>query len=430
MYECLLQSAHNRLNECHRAWHGALDGYQSAEEFRADLNTAIQALRNVTFALQARKDPLSGFDDWYKPWQEQMKKDDVMKWLHKARNFIVKKGDLETKSVAHASVMTWEKLALVELEFNPLVDIQELVARIIQFNLLKVPKEIEENAILTVERKWMTEDLPEKELLEVISQGFSFLYRLLTDAHNVFNLENTRCFTDNLHTRFKVGQNSIPECMKISTVDRSITIHLRDKEVMCCELSEISLIVDHIRVLKRYPGLVENARKKSDLGSNKGLPFPFNKMDMYVETAKTLLQRDKTHGRYSFLYRKEGQGPKTIAHEEKDPQEKFATAQRIVEEIIKKDVIGVIDVGEAWLVQQKHLKRNERPSQSKHRKEALFISCATANTIKYITIPFKRSFLGKIEFQKMHIEEADASNNSYYFLNPIIGALKKVAKQS
>lgn len=151
---------------------------------------------------------------------------------------------------------------------------------------------------------------------------------------------------------------------------------------------------------------------------------------MYVESAKTILQKDKTHGRFSFLFREEGQGTKVIVHVEKDPQEKFATTQIIVEEIIKKDVIGVIDVGEVWLVQEEHLKTNERPSQSKHRKEALFISCATADTIKYITIPFERSIFGKIQFQEMHIEEADMSNNSYYFLNPIIDALKKVAKQS
>jgi hypothetical protein len=57
-----LDTAYRRLDEGHRAWHLALDGYHKIDDFRAGINSAIQSFRNLTFALQKQKAGLPNFD--------------------------------------------------------------------------------------------------------------------------------------------------------------------------------------------------------------------------------------------------------------------------------------------------------------------------------------------------------------------------------
>ena len=58
---CPIPAAHRRLKEAHLLWHQTLDKYQEPDAFRANLNATIQALRNVTFALQAEKHSIPDF---------------------------------------------------------------------------------------------------------------------------------------------------------------------------------------------------------------------------------------------------------------------------------------------------------------------------------------------------------------------------------
>jgi len=53
--DCPIPTAHVRLSELHLLWHQAASSYYNPALFRANLNAAIQASRNVTFALQAEK---------------------------------------------------------------------------------------------------------------------------------------------------------------------------------------------------------------------------------------------------------------------------------------------------------------------------------------------------------------------------------------
>lgn len=99
---CPTPTAHKRLEEAHVFWHRCLDNYQEPEAFRVDLNAGIQALRNVTFALQKEMRHLDGFEEWYSPWQHAMRSSPVLRWIVKARNAIVKEGDLVAESTTRA----------------------------------------------------------------------------------------------------------------------------------------------------------------------------------------------------------------------------------------------------------------------------------------------------------------------------------------
>ena len=94
---CPLPNTHSRLRQAHQLWHQTLAAYDQPEIFRANLNSTIEALRNVTFMLQNEKAVIPDFDVWYAPQQEQLKRDSVVKWLAEARTVVVHRSDLETQ---------------------------------------------------------------------------------------------------------------------------------------------------------------------------------------------------------------------------------------------------------------------------------------------------------------------------------------------
>src|ERR1039458_683603 len=95
---CPIAPAERRLQDAAAFWKQAYDAYFNPNKFRIGLQAAIQALRSVTFVLQAQKNSIAGFEVWYGPQQEAMRNDPKMRWLVEARNFIEKQGDLSTRS--------------------------------------------------------------------------------------------------------------------------------------------------------------------------------------------------------------------------------------------------------------------------------------------------------------------------------------------
>ena len=97
---CPLAAVDRRLEDVHRHWHSAERAYFEPQAFRVAIQTTIQTLRTVTFILQSNKHLIPEFASWYKPWQEKLKADALMRWMVDARNKIEKQGDSEAHSFA------------------------------------------------------------------------------------------------------------------------------------------------------------------------------------------------------------------------------------------------------------------------------------------------------------------------------------------
>ena len=202
---CPTPTAHKRLEEAHRLWHECLDAYQDPSGFRTYLNACIQALRNVTWVLQKEKRLIDGFGEWYPAWQTRMKHDEVMRWVVRSRNRLVKEGDLETESRAIARVIMSYQDAAAEVEEGlgrsrgtagpepegsqtvkeisapprySLGDILRMVAR------QPIPRRVLRQSTLTIERHWVERSLPQLELLAALSHAYGVLQRLVNDAHD------------------------------------------------------------------------------------------------------------------------------------------------------------------------------------------------------------------------------------------------------
>jgi hypothetical protein len=59
----------------------------------AEMANVVVAGRAVTNVLQKLRNRVQGFDDWYKPWQQEMIQDPLLKYLYKLRTAILKEGE-------------------------------------------------------------------------------------------------------------------------------------------------------------------------------------------------------------------------------------------------------------------------------------------------------------------------------------------------
>jgi hypothetical protein len=180
--DCPIPGTHRRLEEAHRLWHRAAEAYEDPDEFRTQLNALIQALRNVTFVLQKEQDAIPDFDAWYERWRDIMKEDGVLRWLVQARNVIVKQGDLETHSTATAGIQaSWDTPQTRTFDVPPLVPTLAVAAKILSEQ--DIPDDIRKQGFLTVERRWVANDLPQWEILDALAHAHGMLTFLVQDAH-------------------------------------------------------------------------------------------------------------------------------------------------------------------------------------------------------------------------------------------------------
>src|SRR5579862_9747614 len=128
---CPIPGAHRRLEEGHRLWHRGAEAYEDPEEFRTQLNALIQALRHVGFVLEKEHSAIPDFETWYESWMDILKRDGVLRWLIRARNFIVHEGDLETRSTATAAIQaSWDVPQSKTFEVPPLIPTLAIAAKI------------------------------------------------------------------------------------------------------------------------------------------------------------------------------------------------------------------------------------------------------------------------------------------------------------
>lgn len=182
---CPLISVDRRLADAFRLWSAARQSYFDPDLFRPNVQSAIQALRSVTWILQKEKSKLAGFDAWYGSKQKLMRENPVLRWLVDARNRIEKQGDLETKSTVRTTIYSgWLDLKTHDVEMPPGLS-SALLARSLGKKLGNLTTE--DGTIIRVERRWVDSELPNHEILEALTHAYGFLQALLFEAHGLLS---------------------------------------------------------------------------------------------------------------------------------------------------------------------------------------------------------------------------------------------------
>ncbi len=375
-----------------------------------NLNATIQSLRNLTFALQHEKKVFSNFHEWYGDWQEKMKNDDMMGWLNDSRVTIVHREDLKTKSLARVSIYHYTEIYKADIEI-PIDITYVMIAKYLRDNGYIEDYHIKNDYVLKVERRWVVDTLPNKELLNALSYCYGFLNQLVIEGHGEIGFDINECdIKDELHKNksiiLKAGNLS---CMEIANDVRTTKISLRTLQRLRVKTG----------VMKEDDSLMKKARERYNLKNihiTKGDDI-ISYTKMLVEISKNVLKRDKYHMPMFFLQISgKGMMPygSTIPDDKSD---KYVILEEIANVVQKLDVSGVITIFESWLSTDFDSLSKEIPIE-KHKdiQECIFVCVITKEGIQksYIT-PFKRDNEGDIIFNKTIISEKDSLN----FLLPI-----------
>lgn len=434
--QCPTPTAHKRLDEAHRFWHACLDNYQDPEGFRANLNAAIQALRNVTFVLQKEKRLIPDFDAWYQPHRDAMGADPVMRWVIESRNRIVKEGDLETESIVRARNIGDYAAASSEVQASlptridnsttaelddaaakiytppPRYRLHEILANVAQ----STPDRILRESTLSIERRWVDQRLREHELLDAMAHAYGMLAGLIDDAHTQVGMQSGVVHEPTglpFPAEDPFGDRRLP-CMGTSRSSRTLNIRLGDG----------SPAEGVIRLVEYDEAVAKAAAKRFRSREPEILPEDIDSihdlLDYYVEIGRAILRKDPDHGWFAYLFR----GTSQIAGfvmAARDRADKRDLAQRLAETAITNGADGVVMTGEVW-VSTFELDSNGlpiTPEDSKDRTEALVVSIETADgRASAATIPFRRHRLRRTEIDET-IFERDLSEGRLNFFAPL-----------
>lgn len=396
--QCKIQNAHKRLLESHRLWHQTLNNYFDPEGFRVNLNATIQALRNLTFALQYEKSNFSDFDEWYSKWQDKMKQDPVLRWLNSARVEIVHQKDLETKSIARVTVLAYIEIFKADISIP--VDIPDYM---IAFYLLKegyINKHIiDKDFILKVERRWILDSLDEYEVLDALAYCYGFMYRLLKEAHEMLDSNIDICsVNDELHSNIDIPHNDlgIPSCMELSNKVRTKNLAL--KSLLPKEIDQITVEINEEKVKKAVQRYRIEKFPSTNISEKKNL-IEFAKS--LLEMAKKVLAKDGYHMPFLFLINDKGSINLQCLELPEEKSGKYVMMQHIAELVKKNNSSGVILLVESWLTEDIDSYMKGIPTQQhKNKKECLIVYVVTKDGIKTsFTTVFTKNILGKIKFE-------------------------------
>jgi hypothetical protein len=146
------------------------------EEFGYNLSAYVSATRSITFSLQAVMCHYPNFSEWYKPYQEKLRKNDLAKYFANLRNHLQKVGNIPINysgSMKNGMMEVDQRfIPIEELKDAPKGEVIELAEQYL-IDILKVIKEcyidyheyVNPNALFTMEGLsklgWSIEDLEE-----------------------------------------------------------------------------------------------------------------------------------------------------------------------------------------------------------------------------------------------------------------------------
>lgn len=161
--------------------------YHSPTLFLAHLNAAIQALRNITFRLQAEKHQIPDFEVWYASERAALRRDPLMRRFHDARTAVVKQLGVESKSTFRSGLFRRRQMKLaLGLNLPLMTESVTELKRLQGSGFAAAIVDAERSAIgeqLGVERRWVVEELGEEEVLRLCFAARNKLAELATRAH-------------------------------------------------------------------------------------------------------------------------------------------------------------------------------------------------------------------------------------------------------
>ena len=401
-YEEIATRLDKRLNEVNILLLQAADNYFKPEGFITNIKAAIQAHRNVTFALQNEKKAFPiDFDGWYQPWQEKMKNDKMMKWLNDTRTNIVHCKDLKTKSIAKVRLYGYEDIFVKTMELPIELEIEETIDYLIEKKVIS-PMAVLFRAMVDIERVWIADDFNSFDILNILERGFVFLCALIQDAYKVLGVNNYS--TDEMLAKY---MNKETQLLCLNGIKKTRKISFSTEDFTIRKFEEKNIDISHIDRKK-----VKNHYKVNDdffNGIKSGIGNVNDLFFRMIEGGKIILSKDGNHIP-TFITLK-GRDILEMRHfSMEDKSGKFMMMEQLAQSVKRSGGDGVILICEMWVGSMESLEtllEEGSIKDTKEKREALgFYLIQKANSSKNVIQYFKKGMFGKI-----HLEESIESTN-------------------
>ncbi|MGH7959875.1 MAG: hypothetical protein ACREH8_23065 [Opitutaceae bacterium] len=390
---CPLASVDRRLADALRLWNAAREAYFDPDLFRTNAQSAIQALRSVTWILQKEKAKLSNFDTWYGARQTAMKANPVLRWLVDARNRIEKQGDLETQSTVRTTIYSgWLDSKVVDTKLPPSYTSATL-AKTLGKNLGK--RGYEDGTVIRIERRWVDSELPDFEILDALVRAYEFLQILVFEAHGLLSAPVAGVCT--LHDQLASSNFVLPAEM----------LHPFARHQWLDARAGIPINIDYSQRGSTKAELIEQAAERYEPEPDTPKSNRFRDECVYFfSRGRAILQADGFHISTALIDR--GAQSQIVQFTPRTRAEKHAYMRDIAEFCLRINANSVMLIGEIWTATfpvgapQKFLHAVDAPE----RGEALALTALNrAGQCIEITAPFTRMD-GKIVFGPDEVHES------------------------
>jgi hypothetical protein len=361
----VLDTTFRRLHDAHRHWHAAQENYFEPEEFRTAMQACIQTLRTVTWMLQASKNSLDGFDEWYKPQQDRMRADSILRWLIEARNHIEKAGDLATFSQMTAKVIAsyHDQLEVTGVDGNLFDNLTTLLDKIPPCYLVG---QVFEHGVLRVERRWVANSLPTRELLDAIAHAYTELSQVLANACAHWSLTPWQApVIQGDEVEPELGER--PYCMSnrpemveaMISLKKGVPVRTVRKAVKHDETQEAAVV--------EWYGLARPTAQPCTLEQHAQVLF---------EVARRMMKKDAHHVPVVFLFR-EGSIVDMIQLVFSDRAAKYMLMRDVADIVQQKKADAIIHISEAWHARFDPARPFQYASDAPDRREILILMAST-----------------------------------------------------
>jgi len=387
-----------RLYEVSRFWSDCDKNYQELDDFVSSLNALIQSLRNLTFIIQSYKSVIPNFDTWYTTKQKEMRNDIYLKWSHDSRNLIVKSSNLKLKSKTTVDLMNWESHPLKSILTDPLTNNSEVVESVLARLSSKKLLDGLRDPIVRVERIWIADNMPDKELLWLTSYCYRYFKKMILDVYKMLGLDLTKIMS-NFESNIDITNEN-----ELFEGKRAVVFDLKDNK---------RLNRRHIRV-DRNEKDIETAshrygfRSSQYINKEDDLLTHFKKI---ITMAKQIIKKDGHHVPMAFLFDDKLESKfYTLAITNRS--EIYYIIRKLADEILENRYKGAIIINESWI----------KNNKDEVKGEAVMIAVIKKGFAEIDMIPFEKN-KGKTILKSI-TKMTDSSNFAY--LKPIIDAIEKV----
>jgi hypothetical protein len=187
---CPIPSTHAKCNEARYFLIECLFHYHYPQQFLFNLNAFIQAIRNITFMLQSEDAKPIGFKEWYEAKQKEMQNNPTLRRLVYARNIVVKKSSLKSKSKVMCGLFRGRRMKMsISHDIYPFIkteELMEITSKFINKTFLG-GKHTTVGEQAGIERKWVVEELGDGEVIAQCLDALNYMISLVEEAHQLFN---------------------------------------------------------------------------------------------------------------------------------------------------------------------------------------------------------------------------------------------------